>query len=230
MLDEEVVEIIWLDDPKKWDYLRETHAERTRPHGSLGNYGWKTVGYENVRKKGKGYQFYARKIWYLQKWDAGCPDNNGGYSSKKMPVEAVKPGDIDIPKGIRIIEAYKIDQSIPTYSRTSKKNKIWREAKKEDKPFVAIHKYRDYAKFEYDMYTTNYNLKEGVHDQIKTTFLDFLKNLDRDYRSQILPKGSIMYGLGPVSGTLTKMRIFECQMLANKLKPLILDENNWTDI
>ena len=134
-MDENVVEIIWLDNPKKWIYLRESSVNKTRAKGSMGSMGWKTIGYENVSKKGKGIQLYTRKIWYLQKWDAGCPDDNGAYSSIVMPIEAVKPEDIDIPEGIRVMDAYKIDQTIPIYSKISKKNKIWRDAKKKQKTF-----------------------------------------------------------------------------------------------
>ena len=164
----------------------------------------------------------------MNKWDAGCPDDDGTYSSKIMPVEAVKPEDIDIPEGIRVINAYEIEKVVPIYSRTSKKNQIWRKAVKEGNPFIAIHKYKDYARFQYDMFTTDYNLKEEASEQIKTIFLDFLKNMNEDYRKFILPKGSFTFSIGSISCLLPKMRIFECQMLANKIKPIIENKNNWT--
>jgi hypothetical protein len=230
MMDESIEEIIWLEDPKKWTYLRESSADRTRAKGSLGTFGWKTVGYETVCKKGKGIQIYTRKVWYLNKWDAGCPDDDGRYSSTIMPVEAVKVEDIEIPEGIRIINAYEIEKNVPLYSRTSKKNQIWQSAIKQGKPFIAIHKFRDYAKFEYDMYTIEYDLKKEAVEQIKSIYLKFVDNMDDDYIKFILPKGYMGYSVGSTSGHLAKMRIFECQMLANKIKPIIENKDNWNEL
>ncbi|VUT27833.1 MAG: hypothetical protein SYNGOMJ08_00384 [Candidatus Syntrophoarchaeum sp. GoM_oil] len=87
--------IVWLEDPNKYDYLRQSVYNTTRRRGGVSNTFFKTLGYEEQLKKGKGIQVYERKVWFLKRHDRGCPDEIPLYApGSLMPEEAVLVKDI----------------------------------------------------------------------------------------------------------------------------------------
>ena len=233
-IEETVEEIIWLDDPYKWDYLRECVTltkKRDNDISQLKNHPdcYKLVGYENFRKKGKG-TVYHKHVWWLKKYDKDClepfPDYQKGV---KKPSEAINPREIKIPEKIRIIKVYEIEKAVKECSSHNCYNKEYNKAKEEKRPCLVIKKSSKYAYFQFDMLPINYNLsKEGL-TKFRDCIANFLKNMPEDYKNLILKKSD-----GDVTaaseGSSPKLRIYECRILSKKLKEIVLDENNWEEI
>jgi len=85
--------IVWLEDPRQWQYLRESTtirgSRRGFKHGvklPLANF-YKLVGYELVNKIDRGMFLY--RLYWLKTYDTGCPRGRevyGGYGGR--PCEA----------------------------------------------------------------------------------------------------------------------------------------------
>lgn len=90
-------EIVWLDDPAKYEYLRERfeslESPRTRPPSMAP---CRIVAYAKLRRgavKLHGRQWFDRRVWYIN-------PRNDPYAEHKpetapgWPIEAVWPGSI----------------------------------------------------------------------------------------------------------------------------------------
>ena len=89
--------IIWLDDPKKYEYLRKSKIYRCSPRmpsettlkkqmKSL----YKLVGCESPTKMGD--RLFESTIYWLKDYDRGCPNQfkeNGYGKTSLMPSEAI---------------------------------------------------------------------------------------------------------------------------------------------
>ncbi len=92
--------IVWIEDPRKWEYLRESTIfcgkRRGLPPGS-GNI-WRLVGYEELAPSAKSMsttsRIFQRRVWWLKNYDRGCPDELEGYRKLAMPCEAVLTKDL----------------------------------------------------------------------------------------------------------------------------------------
>jgi len=86
--------IVWLENPKQWKYLRVSQTTRGNRKGfkkgaklPIGDF-YKLVGYQLLGKLDAGWYLY--RIFWLKTYDSGCPrghevyDKNGG-----APCEAV---------------------------------------------------------------------------------------------------------------------------------------------
>lgn len=84
--------IIWLDDPAKYPYLREscTYTSQPRKFRLKGRDG--LVGY--AVHKPNGSRNYCRRIWL---WREGY-DGKGVYAEDNFPAEAVLPESIQVGK------------------------------------------------------------------------------------------------------------------------------------
>jgi hypothetical protein len=93
-------EIVWLDDPLKFTYLRETILILTAPrHIKLKTplfvYQEKIVGYE-INTPRDSYGCYIRRVWWLKTYDRDI-DPDGSYKYH-WPHEAVVPSSISIER------------------------------------------------------------------------------------------------------------------------------------
>ena len=95
---EERNEIVWLEDPSKFDYLRVStvHFGSRRPPSEkglrrrIGDF-YKLVGYGLAHRGSPGLFF--RNIYWLKTYDRGCPKEAECYGrpdSRVMPAEAVE--------------------------------------------------------------------------------------------------------------------------------------------
>lgn len=92
---ENEIDIVWLDDPLKYTYLRESYCTTTKPkmikkrrqHGRM-------IGYSV--HKANGSRSYTRRIWTLKDHDKDL-DPTGVYADD-CPVEAVLPGSVRVGK------------------------------------------------------------------------------------------------------------------------------------
>lgn len=91
------IDIVWLDDPLKYTYLRETYVITKRPKKFNENcVNGKLIGYAVHRPKGRRSVSYDRRCWYVTEWDRDlCP--NGNYANC-APCEAVLPSSIEVGK------------------------------------------------------------------------------------------------------------------------------------
>jgi hypothetical protein len=222
-----VEEIVWLADPNKYRYILEEEAITTKRKGKIGlSRTEKLIGYENHFKKGKGIQTYNRRYWYLRDHDCGMPNELEAYKKDKMPHEAILPSQISVSEDAIIIKEYEITNEVKICSFKGKQ-KEWEYAKKEGRPLLIIIKSIDYGKIQYNMHPIDFNLKKEAVKLIKTTFEDYYTGFNRKELEKIIPKKTFYYAIGPESGIFPKMRLNECKILANKLKMIIGDENNW---
>ena len=227
---EQVEEIIWLEDPSKWPYVKEDRIKSIYPKSIIRDHGWKVLGYENVRKV-KGSKFYSRRVWYLDKQDFGGPKYNGVYSEFNLPVKGVKTSEIKIPRRVRIIRAYKIPKLVPEYFQVEKLNGYWGRANYERVPFIGIHRYGQYGVLEYDMITTDYKLKEEACNEINFRCREFIKQINEPCQKFVFPVNDRLWTLiSPNSGRLPKIRIFECRLLTSQIVPIIKNKENWKKI
>jgi hypothetical protein len=96
-------EIVWLQDPGKFRYLRETTYMTTRRRGRVPvPKGCTLVGYATHRKTPGGITAYIRRFWWLKPWDRdldpeGCYDVMT-FKRGPAPVEAVVPASIEVGK------------------------------------------------------------------------------------------------------------------------------------
>jgi len=220
-------EIIWLENPKKWPYLREISMHRKKSK-ILNEIGWKLIGYETILKTYNSTELHVKKVWFLQKWDVGCPEDDGRYSNDNIPIEGVKTKEMKIPEGTRVIKAYKIDSIVPEYKTEKEKIKILNKSKKKETPYIAIRNLGDYALIEYEMFTSNHKLKKEACQNIRNVFTHFLSNLDENYRNCIFPyKKDLYLSIDNKSGILPLLRVFECRILSSKISKILYDKNNW---
>lgn len=216
---EDIVEIIWLKDPMKYKFLREDTVETLKHKGPIDKDKTKLVGYSNAEKEGKWLEgIYRRKIWFLKEEDE--------YSEGKRTEKILS----EIPDHVKIVKAYKIKKVVPEYSRNSKRAKLRALAKKERRPFIAIHKGTEYGTFEFDMTTTDYDLKHEAVNEMKKILQDFIYGLNKKEKEFIFPKGRLKLNISPASGLFPKIRIFECRLLAKRFMEIISDKNNWQHI
>lgn len=93
-------EIIWLEDPLKYSYLRETVYITTAPKKiAIKTPIWenqaKIIGYEIFIKENEAAQnTYERRVWWLKKSDRDL-DPEGVYKNNH-PYEAVLPESIRV--------------------------------------------------------------------------------------------------------------------------------------
>lgn len=97
MNSENEIEIVWLDDPLKYTYLRETTIVTGSPRRFSKNHPGlnvdKLIGYA-VHAPGKDY--YRRRFWYRSAWDSDC-DPAGHYAATHTcPSEAVLPRSVKV--------------------------------------------------------------------------------------------------------------------------------------
>jgi hypothetical protein len=84
--------IIWLEDPTKWEYLRETTLIRGsrrgfKPGAKLGLARfYKLVGYRFEGRICPGYFLFT--IYWLKDYDRGCPRGYKVYDRGGFPTEA----------------------------------------------------------------------------------------------------------------------------------------------
>ncbi|MEW5934134.1 MAG: DUF6009 family protein [Bacillota bacterium] len=97
-------ELVWYDDPLKYDYLRESCVycrTRTRPVllSAMGERK-QVIGYAVLRPDVEpderalgGACYWHRRVWWLYTDDAGMPEDKGVYGRRtgRYPVEAVAP-------------------------------------------------------------------------------------------------------------------------------------------
>lgn len=235
---EKVIEIIWLENPFSYDYVREISILTTRRYGkpnlsNLESY-YKLVGYENVAKRKRDrWQLYFRRVWWLKEYDRGCPKECGAYSEGGLrPAEAVSPDEIIIPEGTRVIKAYEIEKVIPEIRRnnTWQINKLWEESKIKKIPYFALEISRDYAVVKYDFFPIDYNLKEDAAYRLYQLFEEFLENMDVEHRKLAFKGRSITYSFGETMGFIHSLRIYEARLFAKIMKRIIMDKNNWVDL
>jgi len=89
------IDIIWLDNPLKYTYLRESCYSTTKPrmirkkmHRS------RLIGYSV--HKADGSRYYPRRIWTLNDWDRDLEPT--GVYADDCPWEAVLPSSIQAGK------------------------------------------------------------------------------------------------------------------------------------
>jgi hypothetical protein len=91
-------EIVWLEDPLQYSYLRESLYRTTRPKTiklktPIWNDQAKIIGYEIFnRKYAPAQDTYARRVWWLKTHDRDL-DPEGVYK-RRHPCEAVVPQSI----------------------------------------------------------------------------------------------------------------------------------------
>lgn len=221
-----VEEVVWLEDPNNYDYLREVKWGTCRRSGKPGCSFGKIIGYENLKKKGKGIQAYTRRVWYLKPHDKGMPKCDKYEKEGFRPTEAVEPENIRMPPDVKVIKRYEEEQVVPEVKNTEEKNEAWREAEKKEKPFLVLEIKRKYATINYDMYTTLYNLTEEARDKLIGCFKEYWSNKTRREQKRALKKGATN-SFGTVSGFIQGVRIHEARELVKKMKDIILDEGNW---
>ena len=95
-----MIEIIWLEDPTKYQYLRETILSLRSPRQiplkrNLFSDQYKIVGYE-IFTKHIPHPLYNRRIWWLKTYDRDA-DPAGVYRDD-CPSEAVIPSSISVDK------------------------------------------------------------------------------------------------------------------------------------
>jgi hypothetical protein len=89
--------IIWLEDPKKYRYLREAHilrgSRRGFKQGAQLNWGdfYKLIGYELLKHQDRGWFDY--RVFWLKTYDDDCPDvarchyDDGGKLAEGINIE-----------------------------------------------------------------------------------------------------------------------------------------------
>lgn len=97
-------EIVWLEDPLQFTYLREMTYLTTKPrqfriNSPIVNGQAKLVGYEiiTLERNEKHPQTYSRRFWVLKKHDRDI-DPDGVYKDR-YPTEAVIPASIGSDSG-----------------------------------------------------------------------------------------------------------------------------------
>jgi len=92
--------IHWLEHPFKYDYLRKTvymsmyprsfkKGQKIRGIADL----YKVVGYQYIGKSGEVFLY---ELYWLKKYDRGCPDEHPNYAvGKLIPAEAVCRLELD---------------------------------------------------------------------------------------------------------------------------------------
>jgi len=105
-------EIVWLEDPLRYPYLREGSYGTLKP-SQFPSRNWnrghenelKIVGYAVHRPAGKRFHFYKRRFWFLKRYDRGswgAPHPN--YASGKVfPAEAVIPSSILVGRESKLV-------------------------------------------------------------------------------------------------------------------------------
>lgn len=231
---EDVEEVVWLEDPRNYEYLREGVYGTTQRSGKLSVNG-KLIGYENVRKKGKGTQTYRRRFWYLKEYDRGMPKESEGYGKHEKggttPAEAVSSEDIYMPPDANVIKEFEVEGAVPEVSTTKEKNELWRKSEKREVIFFVIEKKRKYARINYDMYNTPYDLTKECVDKLKECFKGYIyEELSKDERKRTFKGRSIRYSFGETSGFVDSIKLHEARILAKKIKNILLDEDNWISL
>ncbi|MGD0534351.1 MAG: DUF6009 family protein [Methanoregula sp.] len=111
-------EIVWLEDPLEFTYLRETYYCTCSPvQIRLKTPIWreqaKIVGYETIpvkeRKACGGMRAYTRRVWWLKKYDRDI-DPSGVYATH-WPCEAVLPSSIGLGKESVRYASYLLEES-----------------------------------------------------------------------------------------------------------------------
>ncbi len=90
--------IVWLEDPAKYEWLRETVDLSWRSKGRPKMGERKLIGYAEI-ERGDGNQLegWVRRAWYLSDWDHGMPNVHEAYADLKgCPCEAVVPASIKL--------------------------------------------------------------------------------------------------------------------------------------
>jgi len=99
---ENEIDIVWLDDPTKYRYLREYQTFTTQPRARIAiNKDYVLIGYA-VAAKDKGRRAYTRRFWFLKKYDRDF-EPSGIYGQHTFergpaPAEAVLPTTIEVGK------------------------------------------------------------------------------------------------------------------------------------
>jgi hypothetical protein len=98
------IEIVWLDNPNKYRYLREGWVLERTPRKFNPEFSdkRKVIGY--AVHMADGSRSYKRRYWYLMPYDADLEDKGpyGSYgvvTQKSCPSEAVVPNRIKVGQG-----------------------------------------------------------------------------------------------------------------------------------
>jgi hypothetical protein len=87
--------IVWLEDPSRFDYVREslymvTNRRTGRPGFPPRDVG-RLIGYAELqREPGPGVKVYMRRVFWLKPYDRGEAEDDGTYATT-APAEAVDP-------------------------------------------------------------------------------------------------------------------------------------------
>lgn len=226
MNDNEIVEVVWLENPFNFDYVREGDRGTTLRNGGPAKCGRKIIGFENHVKKGKGIQVYYRRFWWLNKWDKDCEEPHKPYQTGALrPSEAVSPKDIVIPEGVRILKAYEIPQVVPEYRGWKGMDADNERCETTGTPPFRIIKSIKYAYADYDLLVVDSRLLEEPHKELLRIVDNFVKTvINSGYGDIVFPNGSTYWSIGPISGRTPRMRIYETRILAGLMKEIIMDK------
>jgi hypothetical protein len=98
-------EIVWLEDPLRYPYLRETASLTTRPKQFPTKWGrdqgFRVIGYAVQRRPDDAYGIhtYIRRFWFLKSYDQGADwgdDDPAEVYKTGGPAEAVEPRSIRV--------------------------------------------------------------------------------------------------------------------------------------
>lgn len=102
--EEQDSKIVWLEDPRQWEYVRRHSVPCRTKKGSpinpklLPNL-HKLVGYEeldpSVKSKFPSGRTFIRNVFWLKDYDRGCPNELEDYHKDRRPTEAVSTADLE---------------------------------------------------------------------------------------------------------------------------------------
>lgn len=112
---------------------------------------------------------------------------------------------------------------LSTVKNTRENNKLFRECRNKEIPFLAIRGSKQYGFITYDFIASPYELNKPSTEKVKAIFNEIMK--DEDYQ----PKRCNLYmGCGPVSGSSSMLQV---EQLQDHYGPLVynivMDPDNW---
>jgi len=216
-----VVEVVWLENPHKYEYLRETTIVTDFRSGKPSK-NWsdlyRIVGYENVAKAKSPYY---RRVWWLKTYDRGCPKEYEGYR-KGIPTEAVLTKNIKISKDVYVLEAYKIKKVVKEVKNVKEENRYYNYCAMKHIPFIIIKKARKYGYLMLDM-PFDKKLTNNERELLLKSVENMKENLKQKYgknwkemKDIIFKPKHFEYVVGNSFGYIEGLRIYELRMLASE--------------